>query len=53
MLKNDNVTLHVNFSNKSLITFTETQADFQCGHNKCAKFEECQIRAMKGVDYTK
>jgi hypothetical protein len=31
----------------------KTQAHLQRVHNNCAKFGECQPKAVRGVDYTK
>jgi hypothetical protein len=34
-------------------TSKESHAHFQCDYNKCEKFEECQSRGVRRVDYTK
>ena len=36
-----------------LNTFKKSHAHLQCVHNNCARFEECQPKAVGGVDYTK
>jgi hypothetical protein len=30
-----------------------SHAHLQCVHNNCAKFEECQHKGVREVDYTK
>jgi hypothetical protein len=30
-----------------------SNAHHQCVYNNCAKFEECQHKGVRGVDYTK
>jgi hypothetical protein len=34
-------------------TSTKSHAHLQCVHNTSAKFEECQPKGVRGVDYTK
>jgi hypothetical protein len=51
--KNDKVQLHFNFSKKCPHTFKKSHAHFQCVHNKCAEFGECQPKGVREVDYTK
>jgi hypothetical protein len=33
--------------------YKKSHAHLQCVHNNCARFEECQPKGVKGVDYTK
>jgi hypothetical protein len=46
--KKDQVQRHVNFRKMS-----ECFQKVACVHNNCARFEECQCKGVRGVDYTK
>ena len=41
------------FFEKSPNTSKKSHAHLQCVHNKCARFDECQLKGVGGVDYTK
>jgi hypothetical protein len=41
------------FFEKCPNTFKKSHAHLQCVHNNCARFEECQLKGVGGVDYTK
>jgi hypothetical protein len=45
-IENDKVQLHVMFSKIA-------RKLPKCVHNNCAKFGECHLREVRGVDYTK
>jgi phenolic acid decarboxylase len=53
--KNDQVQLYVNFS-KNYRTLPKSHMhifDVSIYNNNCARFEECQLKGVRGVDYTK
>jgi hypothetical protein len=41
------------FFQKCPNTSKASHSHIQCVHNKCARFEECQLKGVGGVDYTK
>jgi hypothetical protein len=41
------------FSEKCMNTSQRLHAHCQCVHNKYTKFEECQPKGVRAVDYTK
>jgi hypothetical protein len=45
--------MYVNFSKNIRILPKKSHAHLQCVHNNCARFEECQLKGVGGVDYTK
>jgi hypothetical protein len=47
------VQLHVNFRKQYMYTSKKSPAHLQCVPNNCARFEECQPKGVRGVDYTK
>jgi hypothetical protein len=41
------------FFKKCLSTFKTSHAHLQCAHNNCTRLDECQLKGVEGVDYTK
>jgi hypothetical protein len=38
---------------KNVTLFRKLHSHLQCVHNNCARFEECQPKGVRGLDYTK
>jgi hypothetical protein len=54
MLENERVnSTTCEFFEKCLNTSKESHAHLKSVHNNCARFEECQLKGARGVDYTK
>jgi hypothetical protein len=44
---------YIEFFKKCLNTSKKSHAHLQCVYNNYARFEECQLKGVGGVDYTK
>jgi hypothetical protein len=51
--KNDLNSTKCKFFEKYPNTSKKSHAHLQCVHKNCARFEECQLKGVGGVDYTK